>query len=184
MTDVGTYTQSASAYGTYDQESNVFEWTETLVGGTSRTVSGGSWYPDALAPPTSTHANLNAFSPTLYGHTIGFRVASLPNYDSVPGDINRDGNINAADIKAMEDFLVAIPEYKLAKGFNDFQLNALADLNGDGTVTNADLQKLIANLLAGVGTGSPVPEPTSFCLLNIGVVVLLRGRPMRRLLVA
>jgi formylglycine-generating enzyme len=53
LTDVGAFTNSASFYGTFDQNGNVFQWND-LDGlpGSSRGFRGGFWYngEDALKP--------------------------------------------------------------------------------------------------------------------------------------
>jgi Sulfatase-modifying factor enzyme 1 len=72
LTDVGSYTDSASPYGTFDQGGNVFEWNEQIVVATARGIRGGSWLGDSLS--------LGAFSaisagPTLEQENLGFRVA-------------------------------------------------------------------------------------------------------------
>ena len=50
LTPVGAFTSSTSAYGTYDQTGNVFNWTDnTIVSGSYFQWNGGSWchYPTA-----------------------------------------------------------------------------------------------------------------------------------------
>lgn len=77
VTDVGSYTSSASPYGTFDQGGNVAEWNEQ-VGWRSiqdvRGVRGGSYFggADFLAA-----SNPDFDSPTDGGAFIGFRAASL-----------------------------------------------------------------------------------------------------------
>jgi len=77
LTEVGAYVNSASAYGTYDQGGNVWEWNEgTLTGTTYRGTRGGSFL--------SGEANLlgadrrYGFSPIREYNFIGFRVAEVP----------------------------------------------------------------------------------------------------------
>ena len=43
LTDVGSYTGSASPYGTFDQDGNVLEWNEQVRYTTLRGVRGGDW---------------------------------------------------------------------------------------------------------------------------------------------
>ena len=45
LTDVGTFSGSGSAYGTFDQSGNVFEWNDlTGMADSSRGLRGGAWY--------------------------------------------------------------------------------------------------------------------------------------------
>lgn len=74
LTDVGSYSGSASYYGTFDQTGNVSEWTSTAGSTGSAILRGGAW-------------NLNAFgagagldiSVTTANYDTGFRlVAPVP----------------------------------------------------------------------------------------------------------
>jgi hypothetical protein len=100
------------------------------------------------------------------------------------GDVNRDSLVNVADISALMTALSDLSGYQSTHpGMSDPQLLLdVADVNGDGNVTNADIQALI-NLLANNAAGgaggsiSAVPEPPSLILLAVaGVVSLLRRR--------
>lgn len=87
VTDVGTYTDDPSYYGTFDQAGNVSEWNdELLFSGSSRGVRGGSFFnrgTDVLQA-----AFRNGFSPAFLMYDIGFRVTSLnPIVPTVPPDI-------------------------------------------------------------------------------------------------
>jgi formylglycine-generating enzyme required for sulfatase activity len=69
LTDVGAYTQSHSAYGTYDQNGNVWEWDE------SSEMRGGGWnwvsfYMQAYVRESQT--------PSTEANFLGFRVALVP----------------------------------------------------------------------------------------------------------
>jgi sulfatase modifying factor 1 len=74
VTDVGAYLNAQSAYGTFDQAGNLFEWNETSIG-TNQGTRGGSW----LDPPGS--HNLSSLSrnggrnPNTGDVSTGFRVA-------------------------------------------------------------------------------------------------------------
>jgi sulfatase modifying factor 1 len=74
LTDVGAFTNSQSAYGTFDQNGNVLEWNDLTGGaGASRGRRGGSWRGDAFdmsklsGPP---------FVASYEGGDTGFRLAS------------------------------------------------------------------------------------------------------------
>jgi len=73
LTDVGSYTGSASPYGTFDQGGNVWEWNETF-GSSYRRIGGG----DFTWGPVGGTGGV-AYSDAMTEHfAIGFRVASIP----------------------------------------------------------------------------------------------------------
>jgi sulfatase modifying factor 1 len=77
LTDAGAFSNSASAYGTFDQGGNVYEWNDTVISGSLRVFRGGSWNdPNREIDLQSTAIN-NA-DPTNEISSIGFRVASVP----------------------------------------------------------------------------------------------------------
>ena len=82
LTNVGAFTNSASAYGTYDQGGGVFEWNDAVIGSSSAGMRGGSWN-DATFHLLS-DARDSSGSDTEYG-TIGFRVATIPENVPEPG---------------------------------------------------------------------------------------------------
>ncbi len=76
LTDVGSYTGSASPYGTFDQGGNVLEWNEEpFFDGSFRGIRGGSWFdfPGALAASFR-----DPSLPQIEDNFFGFRVASVP----------------------------------------------------------------------------------------------------------
>jgi len=78
-TNVGAYTGSASAYGTFDQAGNVWEWNEAIVYDGSdhayRGQRGGSYYNLGYTLPAS---NRYYTAPTLESSLLGFRVSYVP----------------------------------------------------------------------------------------------------------
>ena len=80
LTDVGAFIDSASAYGTFDQGGDVFQWNGAVIG-SSRGLRGGSWYDSASNLLSSTR--YPNFSPTIEQKYIGFRVATVPEPDGV-----------------------------------------------------------------------------------------------------
>jgi formylglycine-generating enzyme required for sulfatase activity len=72
-TDVGTYSNDPSMYGTFDQGGNVSEWNDAVMYGLARVLRGGSYFDGGndLASP----ARLD-ISPSNEGFHLGFRLAS------------------------------------------------------------------------------------------------------------
>jgi formylglycine-generating enzyme required for sulfatase activity len=67
---------SAGPYGTFDQNGNVWEWTEVLISGVYRGNSGGSWHANASFLEAS-YRYPNEL-PTDAGNNVGFRLAYMP----------------------------------------------------------------------------------------------------------
>jgi hypothetical protein len=89
-----------------------------------------------------------------------------------PGDMNNDGHVNAADIRAMELALTNPGSYQSTyfsgnANFVTSDLQTIGDTNGDGTFNNADLQALQSYLIAGHGNETSVPEPCSILLIGL-----------------
>jgi len=80
-TNVGEFENSASAYGTFDQGGNVWEWHETNVNYGYRGFLGGSfyYYSGDLAASSGGIFGL----PSVEGRYYGFRVASVPEPGSI-----------------------------------------------------------------------------------------------------
>jgi len=76
LTDVGLFSNSASAYGTYDQNGDVYEWTDGVIG-SSQVLRGGSWSNTGGASTLQASAR-NSNSPTTEFPGYGFRLAAVP----------------------------------------------------------------------------------------------------------
>jgi len=72
LTPVGAFTNSASAYGTYDQNGDVWNWNDAIIG-SERGLRGGDWYDGATTLQSS---NRDSNSPSNEdGGLLGFRLA-------------------------------------------------------------------------------------------------------------
>jgi sulfatase modifying factor 1 len=80
LTDAGVFSNSASAYGTFDQGGNVFEWNDAVIG-SNRGLRGGSWNNPASFLQLSGSID---FNPAYDYGDGGFRVASVPEAAPIP----------------------------------------------------------------------------------------------------
>ena len=81
-TVVGAYVLSQSAYGTRDQNGNLWEWNESQVG-PNRNIRGGSWFSDAIHLAASCRFSAG-YAPANHDSNVGFRVAGLSESPSSP----------------------------------------------------------------------------------------------------
>ena len=75
LTNKGSYTGSASPYGTFDQGGNAWEWNEAIPSPTNRFVRGGSFSQTAVNLAASFRLSASYVTES---DDIGFRVASIP----------------------------------------------------------------------------------------------------------
>jgi sulfatase modifying factor 1 len=74
LTSVGSYTGSASPYGTFDQGGNVWEWNEAIIG-SNRGNRGGSFTDSPFYLSTTPRFSRR---PTEENAVAGFRLAMIP----------------------------------------------------------------------------------------------------------
>jgi Protein of unknown function (DUF3466) len=96
------------------------------------------------------------------------------------GDFDHNRVVNAQDISAMLSALTNLPGYESSGNLANADLLAIGDLNGDGKVTNADLQGLI-NLIKGAGGSGAqaVPEPSAIVLAAFAAGTFVCARRCR-----
>jgi len=81
-TIVGEFERSGSAYGTFDQGGNVWEWNEAIITGAYRGLRGGSFSFDYDGFLQASYRNMYS-DPTRENATIGFRVSQVPEPSSI-----------------------------------------------------------------------------------------------------
>jgi formylglycine-generating enzyme required for sulfatase activity len=74
---IGSYSGSASPYGTFDQGGNVYEWNEQVyISGSNRQSSGGNFY-DAGDRLVANAGDIVRYA-TDHHPGLGFRLAMVP----------------------------------------------------------------------------------------------------------
>ena len=180
LTDVGSYTLSASPYGTFDQSGNVWEWNESVHVGTHRGIRGGS-FSTGTDSSFAFVGNCHYYAIDIdYGQCtwannqeLGFRVVSRVEMISNPllGDANNDNQVTGADlVTAQQNFGNVDLDMPIDGLF-------LGDANDDGQVTGADLIAVQQKFGNTLGSASAlIPEPASACLLTLASLGALARR--------
>jgi sulfatase modifying factor 1 len=86
-TNVGEFENSASAYGTFDQGGNVWEWNEAIIKDAQendayRGIRGGSFGSTANSLQASVRSYYD-YAPSFEENSIGFRVSAVPEPSSL-----------------------------------------------------------------------------------------------------
>jgi hypothetical protein len=105
-----------------------------------------------------------------------FRGIGVLSITGLPGDVNLDGHVDAADIQPMLKALSDLNKFQTDNALSDYGVRSIADVNGDGQVTNADLQSLLIKLESGGGNTTPVSEPVGLALAAMGLVGIAVAR--------
>jgi sulfatase modifying factor 1 len=79
--NVGSFQNSESPYGTFDQSGNVHEWNDLVLDEVRRGLQGGAWGNALDIDLAST--SRGAFDPSIEYDWLGFRVASVPEPTSI-----------------------------------------------------------------------------------------------------
>ena len=95
---------------------------------------GNTYYARARASYNTENGAAN----TPYGDVISFVYNSGTAPMSIPGDVNGDGSVTAADVTALYDYLLN----------NDTTSLVNADVDGDGNITAGDVTA-VYNILLG-----------------------------------
>jgi sulfatase modifying factor 1 len=77
FTNVGSYTGSASPYGTYDQGGNIWEWNEEIFA-SNRGILGGGWFHDPVDMAAFERDLANGLGPDSESSGTGFRLVMIP----------------------------------------------------------------------------------------------------------
>jgi hypothetical protein len=104
-------------------------------------------------------------------YTLG--ILAVVDGQYLPGDFNRDGHVDSADVSPMMGALVNLSGYQAThSNLSTAQLFEIEDVNEDGKVNNADLQALLNLLQTGGGSTDPVPEPASWVLAFVALAMV------------
>jgi formylglycine-generating enzyme required for sulfatase activity len=167
MTSVGAYTLSKSAYNTFDQAGNVWEWTETYVSSSMTRVRRGGAFDSDSTEISAAHRQTT--SPTLEFDSLGFRLATT----AVPGDYNANAVVDSADYLVWRKNLnqsVFLP--------NDTSPGLVSPVDYDVWRAHFGQTPTTATPAAAAGLSqSSVPEPASLpILLAFFIVGIIRYR--------
>ena len=99
----------------------------------------------------------NAWSWARFKHIVGDLGAGIP------GDVNGDGVVTAADITELYNFMLNNDDSHIVNG----------DINGDGNITAADITAVYGVLLGSTSpapTQQPTPEPAPSPAVKVGPI--------------
>jgi len=159
LTAVGSFTNSASYYGTYDQNGDVYQWNDALIDGTSRGLRGGSWNDEEYANTLqSSHpdSGYNPSEPAVYN---GFRVVSstVPQTYTVTTGSEVNGSISPSTTQTVISGNSVVFTATPATGYGAYEwlVNGSVVQAGGATYTLTDLS---ANSTVQVIFALPAPN--------------------------
>lgn len=166
LTAVGSFTNSPSAYGTFDQGGNVEEWTDTVVYtafGTSRYTRGGAWNTGGLNDDVDP---IPTALPTDRSNKSGFRLARSAGDTGSSTGTSRTFNVAVGNSNPTS-FRVLLPgqvaQFKVNKGaYTVVGVDAEITTITQSVQLNTQAKKTIYIEVSGDGTQlSIVDTPTN-----------------------
>jgi formylglycine-generating enzyme required for sulfatase activity len=130
-TVVGAHSNSPSAYGTFDQSGNVYEFTETPNNTNAGRIARGGSFAGIVSSMRATYRVIYPY-PTYRWGEGGMRVA-VAGAATCAGDLNTDARVDDAD------FVIFAYQYNVLDCADPaMPAGCRADLNTDGVVDDAD----------------------------------------------
>lgn len=184
-TPVGSFKDSPSSYGTYDQGGNVREWTSEFF------APGGS-YNETSDQLKSENANKKSFNPSTKSDVIGLRICTLANTDNHSenrdtGWVKTDPNLSIMIRDSVENVAIAqITAYGLEamlftalKNYDLGKLPSLREIVAPFTITRSVINAMIGTGLAvwEVNTvhESPFTKGDFWEITNVALEIALMG---------
>ncbi len=108
---------------------------------------------------TFTQPGTYNFQVTLVNPAAGFSTVSntlsvIVGTIRYSGDFTLNSQLGADDLPAMLSALTDLTGFQAQHGLSNAEMLAIGDLNGDGRVSNADIQSLLDRLIQAQGSGS------------------------------
>jgi formylglycine-generating enzyme required for sulfatase activity len=174
LTDVGAYSNSASAYGTYDQGGNLWELNDTVINGSSRGMRGGYWQ-NVTYDLHLRSSSRQSVVPSGEGNHLGFRLASGQANAAPPitidyvtvGDTVNDPDPATGKVFGVVEYAYKIGKYEVTNAQYTAFLNAVdpTGLNANG-IYNASMD---SDPLGGITYTSGAPSGAKYTIrTNMG----------------
>jgi len=84
LADVGAFSNSPSAYGTFDQGGSLNEWNDSVIAGFSRGIRGGDWNNNCLGMQSTTRGDGGNADVNYGDDDLGFRLVTDLSTNPVP----------------------------------------------------------------------------------------------------